>query len=169
MIKSTSQGTLEARRRAHCRTPRRSDSFTICRPQIGKENLSVSPVPAPIDKSEWGVLARQLRIAFLRSSEITPEHPAGESLAAINLPSLRDELFSRGRWQAGVYTRTTLLEGSGFNVMLLCWAPGCTSPVHAHSCAESLKKSNCFLLVLEGSLTETVYDKVPNALLVLRP
>jgi len=50
-----------------------------------------------------------------------------------------------------------LLDGECFNVMLLCWAPGCESPVHGHSCAETLVHSNCFLLVLEGALVETIY------------
>ena len=101
---------------------------------------------------------------------------------------LRDALFSRGEWSAGAYTRTLLLKGETFNVMLLCWAPGCASPVHGHTCAITHVHSNCacprsnqeasskggkaetaseaappplagFVLVLEGQLAETIYGE----------
>ena len=102
---------------------------------------------------------------------------------------LRDVLFSRGEWSPGAYTRTLLLKGDAFNVMLLCWAPGSASPVHGHSCAITHVHSNCaslsrtgrqglggpgcypaateaapplptgFMLVLEGQLAETVYSE----------
>ena len=101
---------------------------------------------------------------------------------------LRDVLFSRGKWSAGEYTRTLLLKGGSFNVMLLCWAPGSASPVHGHSCAITHVHSNCacpqsnreangkgaeapavtrlqppllagFMLILEGQLAETVYSE----------
>lgn len=50
-----------------------------------------------------------------------------------------------------------LFEGKGYDVMLLCWSPGASSPVHAHSDATTQVKSNCFMLMLEGELTETTY------------
>lgn len=40
-----------------------------------------------------------------------------------------------------------------------CWAPGVSSPVHAHSDAVSGIKSSCHMLILEGSLCETTYDQ----------
>jgi len=50
-----------------------------------------------------------------------------------------------------------VLVGDGFVMMLLCWSPGASSPIHAHSDKISGVQSNCFMLVLEGELTETVY------------
>jgi len=57
----------------------------------------------------------------------------------------------------GCYTRTTLLQTDSFSALLLCWSPGVSSPVHAHSDAESKVKSACHMLVLEGNLCETKY------------
>jgi len=111
------------------------------------------------EHSEWTILANQLRAAFFRSSAVANQHPAGAYLAGCDPEKLRDELLERARWKSREYTRTLLLDGDGFNVMLLAWAPGCSSPVHAHSCADTLCKSNCFMLVLEGALTETVYSE----------
>ena len=135
--------------------PRRSESFDLqCRherPRAAATKTDGAP--------EWTALAKGLRTAFFRSSAVLMEHPAHRALSRVDVEKLRDELFSRGEWQAGAYTRTLLMQGDGYNVMLLSWAPGCASPVHAHSCAETCVKSNCFMLVLEGTLTETVYPE----------
>ena len=55
--------------------------------------------------------------------------------------------------QPGTYTRNLVDDGNGkYNLMVLCWAPGCSSPVHDHS------NSHCLVKVLQGTLTETLYD-----------
>ena len=87
--------------------------------------------------------AQRLRAAFFQCSDVTAAHPARQCLARCDVARLRDVLFSRGEWSAGAYTRTLLLKGDAFNVMLLCWAPGCASPVHGHSCAITHVHSNC--------------------------
>ena len=133
---------------------KRSTSFTL-----HKDPAAAPKCPGDEAKkrSEWQTLAIGLRAAFFRTGEISPDHPAALCLRKADVPSLRDELFSHGEWRSGCYTRTLLLDGECFNVMLLCWAPGCSSPVHGHSCAETHVDSNCFMLILEGSLAETVY------------
>ena len=132
--------------------------------------------------------AQRLRAAFFRCSDVSPDHPARQCLTACDVARLRDTLFSRSEWKAGAYTRTLLLKGESFNVMLLCWAPGCASPVHGHSCVDTHVHSNCacpqsnleaddkggeapvaseavlpllagFMLILEGQLAETVYGE----------
>ena len=87
--------------------------------------------------------AQRLRAAFFQCSDVRPDHPARQCLARCDVARLRDVLFSRGEWSAGSYTRTLLLKGDAFNVMLLCWAPGSASPVHGHSCAITHVHSNC--------------------------
>ena len=69
--------------------------------------------------------AQRLRAAFFQCGDVTAAHPARECLARCDVARLRDVLFSRGEWSARAYTRTLLLKGDAFNVMLLCWAPGC--------------------------------------------
>jgi len=144
---------------------KRSDSFTITSVRMGTWSPKcpggerTSPGRGEEDGEQWTALARGLRAAFFRCSDVSIDHPAGDCLARCDYLPLRDELFARGQWKAQCYTRTLLLQGDAFNVQLLCWAPGCSSPVHGHSCAVENTPSNCFLMVLEGSLTETVYPQ----------
>jgi len=164
LTRSTScNGTLGPARPCWSAERKRSGSFTLASCRVS-QHVREPKCPVGNDvsepQSEWARLSRRLKLAFLRSSLVTSEHPAGTCLAELTTcehAMLRDELFSLGQWKANQYTRTLLLDGGSFNVMLLCWAPGCASPVHGHSCAETMIPSNCFLMVLEGSLVETIY------------
>ncbi|XP_071824966.1 cysteine dioxygenase type 1-like [Apostichopus japonicus] len=50
------------------------------------------------------------------------------------------------------YTRNLVDEGNGkFNLMLLCWGESQGSSIHSHSDA------HCFMKMLDGTLTETLY------------
>lgn len=51
------------------------------------------------------------------------------------------------------YTRNLVDEGNGkFNLMLLCWSESQGSSIHDHADA------HCFVKVLDGTLTETLFD-----------
>jgi len=51
------------------------------------------------------------------------------------------------------YTRNLIWEGNGkFNIMLVGWNKNQASSIHDHS------KSHCFMKMLDGNLTETVYE-----------
>nr|ACO15183.1 Cysteine dioxygenase type 1 [Caligus clemensi] len=55
------------------------------------------------------------------------------------------------------YTRNLVHEGNGkFNLMILCWPEGQSSSIHDHS------NSHCFLKVLDGSLSEILYESPEN-------
>jgi predicted metal-dependent enzyme (double-stranded beta helix superfamily) len=112
--------------------------------------------------AEWRILARALSEAFHTTDEVCAEHPAAECVRTANVSRLLAEVRGKGQWIDGHYTRTVLLEGEGFIAMLLCWSPGVSSPVHAHSDAETGVRSNCFMRVLEGTLVETLYE--PSAI-----
>lgn len=147
-----------------CRSPQRSESFGLScsrRSACPTEWKCTSSPEKPIgdDEGEWALLKRRLRAAFFERADVSADHPAAKCLERCDFLSLRDELFSSGIWKRREYTRSMLMTGKGFNVMLLCWAPGCSSPVHGHSCVESLARSNCFMFVLEGTLAETVYPE----------
>ena len=51
------------------------------------------------------------------------------------------------------YTRNLVDEGNGkYNMLILCWGPGMASSIHDHT------NSHCFVKILDGNLTETLYD-----------
>jgi len=127
--------------------PQRSSSFT---------HLKCRPAPRK-DGTEWESLSQELANAFLITARISEAHPAAALLSCRDVESLRRELAPCGRWEEGAYTRVKLVAGNGYDVMLLCWSPGSSSPVHGHSDAATEVKSNCFMLILEGELTETQY------------
>lgn len=56
------------------------------------------------------------------------------------------------------YTRNLVDDGNGkyFNLMILCWNEGKSSPIHDHAGA------HCIMKVLDGKLTETQYDWPSN-------
>lgn len=110
--------------------------------------------------AEWRQLATSLAAAFLASGEVSAEHEAGTLLRRANAQRLCRELRGYERWHEGCYTRTTLVEGDGYVVLLLCWAPGAISPVHAHSDANTGVQSNCFMRILDGELVETRYPPI---------
>lgn len=114
--------------------------------------------------AEWHQLSRALHRAFAESGAISSDHPCADELRKCNYQRLCTEVRGHGNWVEGCYTRQTLLEGDGFVVLLLCWPPGISSPVHAHSDAKTKVQSNCFMLVLEGQLCETRYNTIlgPN-------
>lgn len=55
-------------------------------------------------------------------------------------------------WVDNRYSRTLLYSTPRFDMLLLCWPPGCESPVHAHAGSE------CFVRVLEGEIREWTYE-----------
>ena len=106
----------------------------------------------------WRALSEALVSAFELSDEISPDHPAAACIKDLDTAALVRDLAENQCWSEGGYTRTVVLKGRGFEAMLLCWSPQACSPVHAHSDAETGVKSNCFMAILEGQLTETRYD-----------
>ena len=109
-------------------------------------------------ETEFAKLSRALKQAFDATDEVSPRHPAAEVLKAVNATRLAAELKGQEQWNATCYTRTTLIHEDNYVVMLLCWSPGVSSPVHAHSDANTRVQSNCFMRILDGSLTETLYE-----------
>ncbi len=50
------------------------------------------------------------------------------------------------------YELNPICSGPGWELVCICWRPGQTSPVHDH------RGSGCGILVLRGTLTETVFE-----------
>ena len=54
------------------------------------------------------------------------------------------------------YQRNLLHAGPGYHALLLCWLPGQRSPIHDH------RGSSCGVRVIQGALSETVFDRTPH-------
>jgi len=149
LTKSSSAGAL----RGPCLWPG-SRSF--------KSSVSQSRLPVCAKKrtpeEEWLLLSQGLKDAFALSNRVSPEHPAAACLEGRDVKALVSILEAYGTWKQEEYTRRPVLLGEGFTAMLLCWSPSACSPVHAHSDKNTGVQSNCFMLILEGELTETVFD-----------
>ncbi len=58
------------------------------------------------------------------------------------------------------YQRNLMHRGPACQVFLICWLNGQRSPIHDHP------GSSCAVRVIEGKVTETVFQKAPNGLIV---
>lgn len=54
------------------------------------------------------------------------------------------------------YRRNLIQAGPGYQALLLCWRAGQRSPIHDH------KGSSCAVRVIEGTLTETIFDRTAD-------
>jgi cysteine dioxygenase len=54
------------------------------------------------------------------------------------------------------YRRNLIKAGRWYNLLVLCWKNGQRSPIHDHV------GSNCAVRVLEGTMTETLFEFAPN-------
>jgi predicted metal-dependent enzyme (double-stranded beta helix superfamily) len=50
------------------------------------------------------------------------------------------------------YVKTRVCTNDKFEIYIICWSPGQSSPIHDHA------KNGCIMKVLSGSLKETRYD-----------
>ena len=62
------------------------------------------------------------------------------------------ELVRYQNWSDERYTRTRFYGGERFEILVLCWSEGQTSPIHDHA------QSICSMLVLEGEAETTMYE-----------
>lgn len=123
-----------------------------------RSSLCLHPRRTSTPDEEWCSLVDGLHEAFALSSKISPNHPSAACLQGRDVRKLVGVLSDYSNWEPDAYTRTPVVVGEGFAAMLLCWSPGAESPVHAHSDRDTGVQSNCFMLILEGELTETTYD-----------
>lgn len=67
-----------------------------------------------------------------------------------------DDLAEYVRFSERAYRRNLVRAGDSYNLLVLCWRNGQRSPIHDH------KGSSCGVRVLEGTMTETLFDFAPN-------
>jgi cysteine dioxygenase len=66
------------------------------------------------------------------------------------------ELAQHIRYSTRTYRRNLIKAGRCYNLLALCWKNGQRSPIHDH------RGSNCALRVLQGTMTETLFEFAAN-------
>ena len=61
-------------------------------------------------------------------------------------------------FDACTYRRNLIRRTAAYEALLLCWLPGQRSPIHDH------RGSGCAFRVVEGVVTETLYEPAKNGL-----
>ena len=117
----------------------------------------IRDITARVLETTWHNLQHDITTSFAKSAAVSPDHPCAQHVSTVDWQRLASELRGHGQWVEGCYTRTTLMHNDNFVVLLLCWPAGVSSPVHAHSDATTKVRSSCFMRILEGELTETLY------------
>ena len=63
------------------------------------------------------------------------------------------------RFADRTYRRNLMRDGRWYNVWVLCWRNGQRSPIHDH------RGSSCGVRVVEGTMTETLFEVAANGLI----
>jgi cysteine dioxygenase len=67
-----------------------------------------------------------------------------------------EELAAHVRYADRTYRRNLVCGSDWYNLWVLCWRNGQRSPIHDH------RGSSCAVRVLEGMMTETLFEFAPN-------
>ena len=75
-------------------------------------------------------------------------------IRSMNIPTsvFNDHCF----WSDDCYTRNCIVDHEKFELILLCWGPGHTTPIHDHGGEE------CWVSIIEGEFKETIYQLDEN-------
>lgn len=64
-------------------------------------------------------------------------------------------------WSDECYTRNCIFDSEKFELILICWCKGHSTPIHDHNGEE------CWVKVIEGEFKETIYKENENGALTL--
>ena len=73
-----------------------------------------------------------------------------EILNSISIPI--EEYDKYESWSEGGYTRNCIVENEAFELILICWAPGQSTPVHDHGGEE------CWVYIANGEVEEKMFE-----------
>lgn len=80
--------------------------------------------------------------------------PRAEVPAVLNSLKLStSDLSDFASWKDSAYTRNCLHKTATYELILLCWSKKCITAIHDHG------GQNCWVYVLEGTLSERRYEK----------
>jgi len=75
----------------------------------------------------------------------------GKILKQMNIPVGDFEAYAS--WDEKGYTRNCINRTNEYELILLCWSKGATTPIHGHD------GQNCWVYQVEGEVTEIRYEK----------
>lgn len=110
-----------------------------------------------MESSSLTTIADPLTLEGVRDALLTMPHPFRREDVHRVVARLRvspDELKRYQHWSNERYTRTRFYQGERFEILVLCWNEGQTSPIHDHA------QSICTMVVLEGAAVTTLYEVV---------
>src|SRR5690606_30719654 len=79
-----------------------------------------------------------------------------EIMKSIDIPLGEFERYYT--WNDNHYTRNCLIKTDAYELLLICWEKGQTSPIHDYSSKEA------WIHILQGELTEECFHKTENGL-----
>jgi cysteine dioxygenase len=123
-------------------------------PSPAAPSRSIVPAIVPGGYPLWELPA-PLRRLFARLDASTDGEIALDTLAA-ELDQLEPDLQMFAPWwifDACKYRRNLIRRTAAYEALLLCWMPGQRSPIHDH------QGSGCAFRVIEGVVTETLYER----------
>src|SRR5437868_1674118 len=102
-------------------------------------------------------MARNLEELFAYLDGLEGRAPLEELTAALRGLEIEwEDLAAHARFSPRTYSRNLVRGGQWYNVLVLCWRNGQRSPIHDH------RGSSCGVRVLEGTMTETLFEFAPN-------
>jgi cysteine dioxygenase len=135
--------------------PDRSSEVVTARsrraPEILPAGYSLDELPAP------------LRRMFARLDAATADGAVSLEVLGAELDQLdsgTQMLAPFWIFDACTYRRNLIRRTAAYEALLLCWLPGQKSPIHDH------RGSGCAFRVVEGVVTETIYEHIKGSELV---
>ena len=110
-----------------------------------------------MESSSLSTIADPLSLEGVRDALLELPHPFARADVHRVVARLRvtpEELARYQHWSDERYTRTRFYGGERFEILVLCWKEGQTSPIHDHA------QSICTMVVLEGAAVTSLYDVV---------
>ena len=78
----------------------------------------------------------------------------GKIIKQMNIPISDFEAYAS--WDKKGYTRNCICRTDEYEMILLCWGKGDVTPIHGHG------GQKCWVYQIEGQITETRYEKMPD-------
>jgi cysteine dioxygenase len=102
-------------------------------------------------------MSRSLDDLFAHLDKLQGRAPLPELTAALACCEVELEVVAQHvRFSERGYQRIPIRSGDWYQAWVMCWRNGQRSPIHDH------KGSSCAVRVLDGILTETLFEFAPN-------